>query len=55
MKKNIFSKILVASGTVRIYAYTDTKDVRQGDYVLVTVVGKSIVVVGDALNQSLAE
>ena len=45
----------VAPGIVRIDAYTDTENVRQGDYVMVTVVGKSLSVVDDALNQSLAD
>ena len=45
----------VATGIVRIDAYTDTKNVRQGDYVMVTVVGKSLGVIDDALNQSLAD
>ena len=45
----------VAPGTAMVKAYTDTENVRQGDYVLVTVVGKSLVVVGDALDQSLAD
>ncbi len=45
----------VAPGIVRIDAYTDTENVRQGDYVMVTVVGKSLIVVDDALNQSLAD
>ena len=45
----------VAPGTVKITAYTDTENVRQGDYIFITVVGKSLVVVGDALDQSLAD
>ena len=45
----------VAPGIVRIDAYTDTENVRQGDYVMVTVVGKSLGVIDDALNQSLAD
>ena len=45
----------VATGIVRIDAYTDTENVRQGDYVMVTVVGKSLGVIDDALNQSLAD
>ena len=45
----------VAPGIVRIDAYTDTENVRQGDYVMVTVVGKSISIVGDALDQSQAD
>ena len=45
----------VAPGTAMVKAYTDTENVRQGDYVMVTVVGKSLVVVGDALDQSLAD
>jgi len=45
----------VATGIVRIDAYTDTKNVRQGDYVMVTVVGKSLGVIDDALDQSLAD
>ena len=45
----------VAPGTVKITAYTDTKDVRQGDYIMITVVGKSLGVIDDALNQSLAD
>jgi hypothetical protein len=38
-----------------VKAYTDTEDVRQGDYVVITVVGKSLIVIGDALDQSLAD
>ena len=45
----------VAPGTVKITAYTDTKDVRQGDYIMITVVGKSLGVINDALDQSLAD
>ena len=45
----------VAPGTVKITAYTDTKDVRQGDYIMITVVGKSLSVINDALDQSQAE
>ena len=41
----------VAPGTVN----TDTKDVRQGDYIMITVVGKSLGVIDDALDQSLAD
>jgi len=45
----------VAPGTVKITAYTDTENVRQGDYIFITVVGKSLVVSSVALDQSLAE
>ena len=45
----------VAPGRVRITAYTDTKDVANGDYVFVTVVGASLNVVSDAIDQSLAD
>ena len=45
----------VAPGRVKITAYTDTEPVRNGDYIYVTVVGKSISIVNDALNQSLAD
>ncbi len=45
----------VAPGTAKVTAYTDTEPVRQGDYVMVTVVGKGISIVDDALNQSLAD
>ena len=45
----------VAPGTAMVKAYTDTENVRQGDYIFITVVGKSLVVVGDALDQSLAD
>ncbi len=45
----------VAPGTAMVKAYTDTKDVRQGDYIMITVVGKSLTVIGDALDQSLAD
>ena len=45
----------VAPGTAMVKAYTDTKTVRQGDYVVITVVGKSLTVIGDALDQSLAD
>ena len=45
----------VAPGTAMVKAYTDTEDVRQGDYVVITVVGKSLIVIGDALDQSLAD
>lgn len=45
----------IAPGRVRITAYTDTDPVRNGDYVFVTVVGKSLMVVSDAIDQSLAD
>ena len=45
----------VAPGTAMVKAYTDTKIVRQGDYVVITVIGKSLSVIGDALDQSLAD
>jgi len=45
----------VAPGRVRITAYTDTKDFANGDYVFITVVGASISVVPDAIDQSLAD
>ncbi len=45
----------VAPGTAMVKAYTDTKTVRQGDYVVITVIGKSLSVIGDALDQSLAD
>ena len=45
----------VAPGTAKVTAYTDTEPVRQGDYVMVTVVGKGISIVDDALDQSLAD
>ena len=45
----------VAPGTVKITAYTDTKDVRQGDYIMITVVGKSLSVIDDGLDQSEAD
>ena len=45
----------VALGTATVKAYTDTENVRQGDYVMITVIPKSLNVIGDALNQSLAD
>ena len=45
----------VAPGTATVKAYTDTEPVRQGDYVVITVIPKSLVVIGDALDQSLAD
>lgn len=45
----------VAPGRVKITAYSDTENVRNGDYVFVTVVAKGIAVVNDALDQSLAD
>ena len=45
----------VAPGTAMVKAYTDTEYVRQGDYVMITVVAKSLNVIGDALDQSLAD
>jgi hypothetical protein len=45
----------VAPGTAMVKAYTDTEPVRQGDYVMITVIPKSLNVIGDALNQSLAD
>lgn len=45
----------VAPGRVRITAYTDSKDVANGDYIFVTVVGASMSVVPDAIDQSLAD
>ena len=45
----------VAPGTAMVKAYTDTENVRQGDYVMITVIPKSLNVIGDALNQSLAD
>jgi hypothetical protein len=47
--------IPVAPGTAMVKAYTDTEPVRQGDYVMITVIPKSLNVIGDALNQSLAD
>ena len=45
----------VAPGTAMVKAYTDTENVRQGDYVMITVIPKSLNVIGDALDQSLAD
>ena len=45
----------VALGTATVKAYTDTENVRQGDYVMITVIPKSLNVIGDALDQSLAD
>ena len=45
----------VALGTATVKAYTDTENVRQGDYVIITVVAKSLNVIGDAVDQSLAD
>lgn len=45
----------VAPGRVKITAYSDTENVRNGDYVFVTVVAKGMSVVNDALDQSLAD
>ena len=45
----------VAPGTAMVKAYTDTKIVRQGDYIIITVVGKGLSIVNDALDQSLAD
>ena len=45
----------VAPGTAMVKAYTDTENVRQGDYVMVTVVGKSLGVIDDGLDQSQAD
>ena len=45
----------VAPGTAMVKAYTDTENVRQGDYVIITVVAKSLNVIGDAVDQSLAD
>jgi hypothetical protein len=45
----------VSPGTVMITAYTKTDPVSQGDYVIVTVVGKNFGIVDDALDQSEAE
>ena len=45
----------VAPGTATVKAYTDTENVRQGDYVVITVIPKSLNVIGDALDQSLAD
>lgn len=45
----------VAPGTATVKAYTDTENVRQGDYVMITVIPKSLNVIGDALDQSLAD
>ena len=45
----------VALGTAMVKAYTDTENVRQGDYVMITVIPKSLNVIGDALDQSLAD
>ena len=45
----------VALGTAMVKAYTDTENVRQGDYVFVTVIPKSLSIVSDAIDQSLAD
>ena len=45
----------MAPGTAMVKAYTDTENVRQGDYVMITVIPKSLNVIGDALDQSLAD
>ena len=45
----------VAPGTAMVKAYTDTEYVRQGDYVMITVIPKSLSIIGDALDQSLAD
>jgi len=36
-------------------ACTDTEYVRQGDYVMITVIPKSLSIINDALDQSLAD
>jgi hypothetical protein len=38
-----------------VKAYTDTENVRQGDYVFVTVIPKSLSIISDAIDQSLAD
>ena len=45
----------VAPGTAMVKAYTDTENVRQGDYVFVTVIPKSLSIISDAIDQSLAD
>ncbi len=45
----------VSLGTVKITGYSDTKDVANGDYVMITVVGKSLKVKMDAISQSSAD
>ena len=45
----------VSPGNVMITAYTKTDPVSQGDYVIVTVVGKNFGIIDDALDQSEAE
>jgi hypothetical protein len=45
----------VAPGQVRITAYTDTEKVRQGDYVIVTVIAKGMLLINDDIDQSLAD
>ncbi len=45
----------VSLGTVKITGYSDTKDVANGDYVMITVVGKSLKVKQDAISQSEAD
>jgi uncharacterized protein YjdB len=45
----------VAPGTAMVKAYTDTEPVRQGDYVVITVIPKSLSIISDALDQSLAD
>jgi len=45
----------VSLGTVKITGYSDTKDVANGDWVMITVVGKSLKVKQDAISQSSAD
>ena len=45
----------VAPGTAMVKAYTDTEYVRQGDYVMITVIPKSLSIISDAIDQSLAD
>ena len=45
----------VAPGTATVKAYTDTENVRQGDYVVITVIPKSLSIISDAIDQSLAD
>ena len=45
----------VAPGTTTVKAYTDTDPVRQGDYIVITVIPKSLSIVSDAIDQSLAD
>ena len=55
MNKEEFEKIDKVIRRERLYANVALMRGRNGDYIYVTVVGKSISIVNDALNQSLAD